>query len=52
MAKAFDTSCPVSAFIPPDSLRSGPDDVQLECKVNGEVISQLRGLFPNQNNLF
>eukprot|EP00095_Tigriopus_kingsejongensis_P011592 maker-scaffold297_size217559-snap-gene-1.15 protein:Tk11592 transcript:maker-scaffold297_size217559-snap-gene-1.15-mRNA-1 annotation:"fumarylacetoacetate hydrolase domain-containing protein 1 homolog" len=35
MAKCFDTSCPVSAFIPTESIPD-PHDVRLLCKVNDE----------------
>ena len=36
MAKMFDTSLPVSAFIPTSSIPD-PHDVKLWCKVNGEM---------------
>jgi acylpyruvate hydrolase len=36
MAKAFDTACPVSFFIPKDSIPD-PQNVNLWCKVNGEM---------------
>lgn len=36
MAKMFDTSCPVSSFIPVSSI-SDPGNVELWCKVNGEA---------------
>ena len=36
MAKMFDTSLPVSAFIPATSIPD-PHDVKLLCKVNGEM---------------
>lgn len=36
MAKMFDTSLPVSAFIPASSIPD-PHDVKLWCKVNGEM---------------
>jgi acylpyruvate hydrolase len=36
MAKAFDTSCPVSPFIPKTSIPN-PHVVNLWCKVNGEM---------------
>jgi len=35
MAKAFDTSCPVSFFVPKESIPD-PQNVNLWCKVNGE----------------
>jgi len=33
---SFDTSCPVSAFVP-KKLIANPQDVDLWCKVNGEL---------------
>ena len=36
IAKAFDTSCPLSAFVPADQIR-GPQNLQLKLTVNGEV---------------
>ena len=36
MAKMFDTSCPVSSFIPVSSIPD-PANVELWCKVNGEA---------------
>ena len=36
VAKGFDTSCPVSAFIPKDSIPN-PQDIDLWLKVNGEM---------------
>jgi len=36
MAKAFDTSCPVSEFIPASSIVD-PHKLQLICKVNGKI---------------
>jgi len=34
MAKGFDTSCPVSKFIPKEAIPD-PHDIELWCKVNG-----------------
>lgn len=36
VAKGFDTSCPVSHFIPKDAIKD-PDDVEIWLKVNGEM---------------
>lgn len=36
MAKSFDTSCPVSAFIPKSSIPD-PHNVNVWCKVNGNM---------------
>lgn len=36
MGKGFDTSCPVSKFIPKEKL-SDPHNVELWCSVNGEM---------------
>lgn len=36
MAKAFDTSCPVSPFIPKDAIPD-PQNVGIWCKVNGAM---------------
>lgn len=36
LSKGFDTSCPVSRFVPVSEL-SNPDDVNLWCKVNGNM---------------
>ena len=36
MAKSFDTSCPVSQFIPKSSIPD-PHNVELWCKVNGAL---------------
>jgi len=36
LAKGFDTSCPVSAFVP-KALIPNPQNVDLWCKVNGEL---------------
>jgi acylpyruvate hydrolase len=36
LAKGFDTSCPVSSFIPKESIPD-PNNVNLWCKVNGEM---------------
>ncbi len=36
MAKAFDTSCPVSRLLDPGELNHDPDRVRLVCSVNGE----------------
>jgi len=36
LAKGFDTSCPVSTFVPKDSIPN-PDNLELWCKVNGEL---------------
>jgi acylpyruvate hydrolase len=36
LAKGFDTSCPISDFIPKDKI-TDPGAIQLWCKVNGEL---------------
>lgn len=36
MGKGFDTSCPVSRFIPKNEIKD-PHNLQLWCKVNGEL---------------
>lgn len=36
IGKGFDSACPVSPFIAPRDLPSGPNDLTLWCKVNGQ----------------
>ncbi|KAF5269637.1 hypothetical protein FQR65_LT05976 [Abscondita terminalis] len=37
MLKSFDTSCPVSGFIPKEEILD-PNDVELFCSINGSVV--------------
>jgi len=39
IAKGFDTSCPVSDFVPKDAVKN-PQDLNLWCKVNGNIRQQ------------
>lgn len=39
IAKGFDTSCPLSDFVPADSV-ANPNDIQLTLKVNGQIRQQ------------
>ncbi|MEE4252513.1 MAG: fumarylacetoacetate hydrolase family protein [Desulfuromusa sp.] len=39
IAKGFDTSCPISAFIPADKI-ADPNNLELRLKVNGEIRQQ------------
>jgi len=39
IAKGFDTSCPISAFIPADKI-ADPNNLELQLKVNGEIRQQ------------
>lgn len=39
IAKGFDTSCPISSFIPAENI-SDPNNLQLQLKVNGEIRQQ------------
>lgn len=39
IAKGFDTSCPISSFIPAEKI-SDPNNLQLQLKVNGEIRQQ------------
>ena len=36
LAKGFDTSCPISSFIPADQIPD-PHNIELYCKVNGTI---------------
>ena len=37
LAKAFDTSCPVSGLLSADDIGGDPANVRLQCRVNGET---------------
>ncbi|HMB15761.1 MAG TPA: fumarylacetoacetate hydrolase family protein [Pelovirga sp.] len=39
IAKGFDTSCPLSAFVPADQVRT-PNGLELQLKVNGKIRQQ------------
>lgn len=39
IAKGFDTSCPISSFIPADKI-ADPNNLELRLKVNGEIRQQ------------